>query len=527
MLPAGIEKLPIKEWTNKHENFTHTLVEGASFKLFNPEGIQFSTRRDRYLASTKNFQWLIKRAKSKNYKMRAMGSGWSFTKVGVTDGGIIDTCSLNFSFPVTQDYVSSNYANTAEDLYFLQCGCIMYEVNNRLAAKIPQRSLKASGASNGQTIAGALSTGTHGAGINAGAIPDFVTGLHLITGDNKHIWLEKASYPVASQKFVDWLQADLVRNDDWFNAALVSFGSFGFIHGVMVETAPIFLLEEHRLEKIPYDDTLKKVMTTLDFRGFNLPGAASHKELYHFEVLVNPHNFQPNDSEKGVFVKFMYKKPLAPYTKIPKNVDFAYGDDLLGVISKVLDLLGSASFALIPGLVNSMFKMAYKAQPPQEGVVGEIFNYTKFRGKIASAAMGMDIKDSPKILETIVSINKQFPIPGGVSLRFLKGTSATLGFTKYSKTCVLEMDGMDSATMNNFCEKVWKKLEEENLQFTLHWGKINFILDEKRLQNMYGKPKVESWISARNSLLDTDCKKIFSNTFLKQCGLDKDLGPII
>ena len=56
MIPEGLEKLPIQEWTNKHENFTHNLVPNTSFKVFNPTG---ASRRERYHKTTKNFQWLI------------------------------------------------------------------------------------------------------------------------------------------------------------------------------------------------------------------------------------------------------------------------------------------------------------------------------------------------------------------------------------------------------------------------------------------------------------------------------------
>ena len=113
MLPVGIDKLPIQEWSNKHHNFTHTLVADSSFKLWNPPG---DKHRERYLATTKNFQWLINHATTKNIRLRAMGSGWSFTKVGVTEGGLIDTCSLNFSFPLTAQYTHPDYARTPDDL---------------------------------------------------------------------------------------------------------------------------------------------------------------------------------------------------------------------------------------------------------------------------------------------------------------------------------------------------------------------------------------------------------------------------
>ncbi len=523
MLPNGITQLPIQQWTNKHENFTHDLVQNVSFKLRNPTG---QNHKERYRKTTKNFQWLIQHALDNSIKLRAMGSGWSFTKVGVTEGGLIDTAALNFSFPLTQKYVAHNYANSPEDLYFLQCGAIIYEVNNRLDAKNPPRSIKASGASNGQTIAGALSTGTHGAAFKVGAIPDFVVGLHLVTGPDSHVWLERASCPVASQEFVDWLDADLIQDDDLFNAALVSFGSFGFIHGVMIETEPQFLLTEHRVGNIAYDNTLKKAMTQLDFSDLQLPGTGQNGDLYHFEVLFNIHKFEPNNPDKGAFLKYMFKKPLAPHPPILRSNDFTYGDDLLGIISTVLDKLPGSGL-LIPAMVNAMFKLAFEAQDPVQGTIKEIFNYTKFRGKVASAAIGISIEDSPKAVELIVEVNKQKPFPGGLSLRYVKGTQATLGFTKFPNTCVLEMDGVDGNKAREFYEAVWNKFEQEGIAYTLHWGKINFNLNENRVKNMYGANQVQSWINARNKLLSIPVLKVFENKFIEQCGLNKIHGAIV
>ncbi len=523
MLPEGISKLPIQQWTNKHQNFTHNLVANASFKLRNPLGQKNS---DRYPKTTKNFQWLIQHALDNNLKLRGMGSGWSFTKVGVTEGGLIDTASLNFSFPLTQRLVSANYSKGPEDLYFLQCGAIISEINNRLDAKNPPRSIKASGASNGQTIAGALSTGTHGAAINVGAIPDFVVGLHVITGPDSHIWLERNSYPVASQEFVDWLGADLVQDDELFNAALVSFGSFGFIHGIMIETEPQFLLTEHRVGNIAYDDTLKNAMKTLDFSGLQLPGVGQNGAMYHFEVLFNIHDFESNNPAKGAFLKYMFKKPVVPHPPLLRSNDFTYGDDLLGIISTVLDKLPGSGL-LIPTMVNAMFKLAFKPQNPIQGTIREIFNYTKFRGKVASAAVGITIEDSPKAVELIVEVNKQKPFPGGLSLRYVKETKATLGFTKFANTCVLEMDGVDGNKAREFYEAVWNKFEQEGIAYTLHWGKINFNLNENRVKKMYGTNEVKSWIDARNQLLSIPVLQVFNNKFIEQCGLDKIHGAII
>lgn len=537
-LAPGIQKYDIESFTNKHENFTQKLKKGASFSLKNPKGIQFPKKRDRYRQTTKNFQTLIKFAINNGSRLRAMGRGWSFTKVGVSEGGIVNTIPLNLSFALPEAYVSSDYGktfneagnviadsgNTHEDLYFLQCGTKIYEINDRLFKKNPKRSIKASGASNGQTIAGAMSTGTHGSAFKVGAIQEFVVGLHIVTGEDKHIWLERASYPVIGSKLEDWLDVtEVIRDDDLFKAALVCFGSFGFIHGVMIETEPIFLLEEHRKANVPYDDNLKKAMEHQDFSGLNFINETAEKKLYHFEILVNPHKFD----DKKSFVKFSYKKAFEDHEPILRDNKFTYGDDLLGLVQTILDTLGTTiSNLAIPPLVNTMFSTAFELKPPISGTIGELFNFTRFRGKAASAAIGIDAAQSDEVLEELVKVNKDLAFPGGFSLRYVKGTDATLGFTKFPNTCVLEMDGVDSEQSKKFYKKAWDTLEAKGLPFTMHWGKFNFGLNKSRVKAMYGS-NLDDWIAARNALLDIPTMNVFTNKFMEQCGLDKQEGLIV
>ncbi len=535
-LPTGIEILPIRKWENRHQNFTQKLKQGASFKVRNNSTITKGT--DRYLATTKNLQWLIGHAIDNNIRLRAMGSGWSFSKVAVSEGGIVDTKSLRLNFSVNKTNVNDQYLNKgglAEDLFFVQCGVSMLQLNSKLEKeKRPNRSIKASGASNGQTVAGALSTGTHGAAFNVGAIQDFVTGIHLIVGKDRHVWLERHSNPVVSDKFINWLGADLIRDDTMFNAALVSFGSFGFIHGIMIETEPKYLIEEHRIDEIAYTDALKTTMTTLDFSKIKtilpFPQHSPDRELYHFEVIINPYDFEPNNKEKGVFLKASYKRKYRDdyVRRTSDDKGLTYGDDLLGLIQTVMDSLGGLSVLLVPKLVSILFPLAYKEVPPVEGTIGETFSNTKFRGKVASAALGIDIKDSVRVTEEVLKIIEEGdPFPGGISLRYVKGTEALLGFTKFPNTCVLELDGVDADVTRNFYQKVWDRLETLNIKYTLHWGKINFNLNFERVQNMYGTATVQHWLDTRNELLGTEAMKVFTNGFIERCGLDRKVGLIV
>jgi FAD binding domain len=526
-LPLGLSIIPITEWENGHKNFKVKVKKNASFNMRLP--FSFNEHEKNYHATTENFKWLIRHAIEKNITLRALGNAWSFSEVAACDGGFVDTRELRTFFPLGKSFLSPAYlakGKTEDDLLFTQCGMSILQLNKELEEENGyMRCLRASGASNGQTIAGATSTGTHGSAMSAGAVHDAIVGLHIITGPDRHVWLERASNPVASDKFIEWLKAEPIRNDDMFNAAVVSFGSFGFIHGVLLETEPIYLLEKHTTGMLPYNDAIRAAINNLDFTALEpkLPRPVNGPDhsLYHFEVVVNPHKFAVNDASKGVYVKVIYKIPHAVHP-VPSagTAKFQYGDELLGVIQTVLDGLGKKLVQkLVPPLVNKLFPLAYAADEKAIGTIGEIFTNTRFRGKAASAAIGIDAVHTSQVVEEIVQINGKAVFPGAIALRYVNGTKALLGFTKFKSTCVLELDGVDSATSRNFYQKIWDRLEELQIPYTLHWGKINFNLDGPRVRRMYGDTNVNKWLTCRHTLLDEATRKVFTNQFMKQCGL--------
>jgi hypothetical protein len=102
----------------------------------------------------------------------------------------------------------------------------------------------------------------------------------------------------------------------------------------------------------------------------------------------------------------------------------------------------------------------------------------------------------------------------------VKGTKATLGFTKFAATCVLELDAVNVPETRNYVKAVWAALEAAGINFTLHWGKFNTYLTGPRVEKMYGTAAVNQWKASRATLLESaDVSRAFDNTFIKNAGL--------
>jgi len=538
--PNGIQPLTISTLENKHQTFVQPLAPNASFKLTIPMGL---SPQDAYRQTTANFQWLIRHAQTNNLRLRAIGKNWSFAKVAVTNGGLVDTDALMQTFPLRASMVAPAYLSAdgkADNLFFTECGTTIHILEQLLEER--GKSLLASGGSNGQTIAGATSTGTHGAAFAFGAVHDSIAGLHLVCGPDRHVWLERASKPAASDAFTDWLGVtDVLRDDALFDAAVVSFGSFGFVHGILLEVADRFWLKSYSARSVLYTPGLRQAMTTCDFSAIdtgqpdahdefthrlNLPAPTPEAAPYHFQVIINPHQFDPTGAnpERGVYVRILYKHTRKPEgTPPPQPEGFTYGDDTMGIIQKLIDNFPIA--VLIPPLVNFLYPQALDKESGYVGRLPDFFGNTNVRGKASSAAIGIDARDSTRVLAEIMALNGESAFPGLLGLRWVKKTPATLGFTRFPITCVLELDAVDSGKTNRFLVRVWDRLDALSIPYTMHWGKVNFGLTPERMHRAYGTANVDNWRLARQQLLDAPTRAVFTNEFMEHLGLDQPVIP--
>ena len=517
---ASTKTFAIGEWDTFHNNGPFPTKMLHITELEGKGNMPSST--DRYNDCAQEIQRLIQEALNNNEGFRAYGSAWSLSAIAHHKDRMHYNGNMNLKMTIDADDLHANTNYHHKNLFFIECGNTIKEISNFLSAH--GKSLKASGASNGQTIGGSISTGVHGAGLDAGAVQDFVVGINLIIGPNKNeiVYLERHSKPALNELFLQKINTRIIRNDDLFNAALVGLGGFGFIHGVVIEGEDRFLLKRY-VKKIDKNIALE-LAKTMDFENssFTIPQEvdSSGKGLrpYHYKIFVNPYR---NDNE--YVVELMYKKEYKlPYPDPFPRIKTAIYKDLITLFTKIAEKFPKN----IPWLVDQL-RNTIMPQVDEEvtGTLAEIFWDAPHQGPAFACSVGIDHKDSPKALELLSKlVNDEGPIPGIFAMRFVKQSQATLAFTKFPITCMLEIDGVLWEKTNNiislteFSKRIIEVLMQNGILFTGHWGKNSDWAFPGLVEHMFGN-KMKIWKNYRNSLLSPEMAQLFSNNFLEMTNL--------
>jgi hypothetical protein len=338
---------------------------------------------------------------------------------------------------------------------------------------------------------------------------DYVLGLHVIGEGGKHYWIERESRPVVSQAFCKKIGATLRRDDDaLFEAAVVSFGSFGMVHAYLLEVEPLYVLEHH-VKRMDYG----KARASLASFDLLTLGLARGKELpFHYEVIVHP--YRTGTGQGGAYVRYMYKRSRKSLTvKERAKLGFTQGDDAMGFLGSVASFVPDA----IPLLLDHILGGQFNDHQPVLGTPGQQFGPTDVRGHIMSTEIGVAQQHAGDATDAIIAVAKQFPWPGFPALRFVKASSATLAFTHFAPvTCTIELPSSGGDRTKQAFERIWIELHRRNIPFTLHWGQC--MRAAMIHESAYGD-RITRWRTQREKLLTENGRHIFSNDWLMKQGL--------
>lgn len=479
---------------------------------------------DRYNDAAKEIQRLLQAALDQNEGFRAYGSAWSMNHIAHQKDNMHFNAEMNLKKAILEEEMHPDSSFKRENLFLFQCGNLIKEMNQFVFDH--GKSLKTTGASNGQTIAGCISTGVHGSAFDVGAIQDAVVGLNLIIGPGPDdiVYLERNSEPALTDVFAKSINARVIRNDELFNAALVGLGAFGFIHGVVIEAEDRYLLKRY-VKRVPREQALD-LAQTLDFANapFRITGETDAdgkgNRPYHYKVFINPYVDDPE-----FVVEAVYKKPYTDHYPDPiPRMKTAIYRDLILLFTKIAERFRNS----IPKLIKALHTVVL---PPVDmeatGTLGEIFWDAGYQGPAFACSFGVDHRDAPQALELLTKLaREEGPIPGIYAMRFVKQSRATLAFTRFPVTCMLEIDGLiwkpknkKMISLEKFCTRSIEVLQASKIPFTIHWGKNADWRFPSLVTHMYGADAVKKWKQNRSALLSEKMATLFSNGFLQDLQL--------
>ena len=517
------------QWTNEH-NCVHQRVLHR-YQISNNSGTQW---RD----GLSGIQQMIAEARSRGERLRSYGGKWSLSDVAITPDSIHDTKPLTFWGTIPSRFIDGSpiYSDPQpleKRLLFFQSGAQISQINRVLEDR--GLCFATTGASNGQTLAGAVSTGTHGSALSIGAMQDYVRALHIVTAEDKHILLQPDTGNgaanssgfghVVNQDFADLLGAELVNDDELFYNALVSFGSFGVIHAMVVEVVSLYQLEMHTkfVDLAQADDVFPSLAGFDHGSNTNLTsflqtvGMPSDEDPYHFEIVINPYEDTDN-----AYLRVMYKRPHDP-SKLDVVDDTSrtrIGDDIISLIGGLANLIGGT----VPHIASLLFGQVGDTlngfTQTHRNIFGDSTIFKPANG-IASSELGISVSDVSTAVDILQQKAREENYPGLIALRFVKPSVASLAFTRFSPlTCAIELPGLNSDNTHRYYDAVFSALDAAGIAFTLHWGQMGDY-SATRLSKMYGS-NVQSWLDARTRFLPDPIQRyMFTNDFMRRSGLSE------
>ncbi len=488
------------KFKNVHGNYEEDFEE--LIRLYNDPSLD---GYEAYNDTTIKIRDIISQALTKNKRLRACGSLWSLSKIPYAEH--IHVFSYNeYNIPDLRFKTFLTTTETtgtvpAENLLFAQCGNRIKDLSQ--FCEDAGQSLQTSGASNGQTIAGAIGTGVHGSSIDVGSIQDTVQALHIITGPEKShsVLIQADSNRVVNEEFAAKMNATLLNDDKLFAAALVNLGAFGYVHGVIIQTETFYHLANAVID-VTYRQVIE-YLKTYSLSDANIPSHFGFPEsdLFHVKFFINQYDFTSR-------AELIYKVSpragdLPPFLKY--NKDF-----LMGAGKFLNTILPSA----IPKLINFLLPKV----GTEFGSLAQIFGDTEnMRDGQYACAIAVDTRIAHQLVGIIIQEARHYrKVPCVLSLRFVPKSKATLAFTKYANNCIIGLDGIDTKATRSFVQLIAKKFIESEVEHTWHWGKHN-VMDKNFVKNMYGEGYKE-WHEQRLELLKGRAST-FTSKYLNERGL--------
>jgi L-gulono-1,4-lactone dehydrogenase len=444
---------------------------------------------------------IVQRAEREGTTVRAVGAGHSWSDAALTDGYLIDPAHLSGLLAFDEHTLRPEARE--HSLVRVLGGTPLRALNeelDRLGLALPNM-----GGYDAQTIAGVVSTSTHGSGLRWGSFPDMVRSLDLVVAGGRAIRLEPADGPTDPAAF-SHPELTLVQDDSRFLSAVCGVGTLGLIHSLVIEVREKFWLNEVRTLS-----TWEKVRDTLTEDGVLGEGD-------HYELFLNPYARHDGHHRMLVTRRSECPQPAGlPHDKLERNL-LTELESSLPITGPVLRFLARHLPSFLVWRFDAM--LGALVDDGYANVSYKVFNIGEANHLPAySMELGVALEGGRHIqaVDRIVAIARERRKEGiyhtsPIALRFVRPSSAYASMMHDRATMMIELI-MIAGSRGGYAllESYEERLAE--LDVRPHWGQYN-TLSAERIAELY--PRWDEWMAAEREL---NSSGVFDSPFTRRVGI--------
>ena len=194
-----------------------------------------------------HLQTICRIATENDLKVRAIGSGHSFSEIGVTDDVFVETKGFDKMLPLEpakrRRRLKPQYHDARrEPLAEFEVGRTIIDLSKELEKS--GHALWNQGTYDGQTFWGAVSTSTHGSGLGRAPFPEMVLSLVLVGEGGRTYRIEPRDGITDPEGWNEPGIDELIQHDDTFYSVVCSFGCMGIVYSAVIKLRPFYWLDE-------------------------------------------------------------------------------------------------------------------------------------------------------------------------------------------------------------------------------------------------------------------------------------------
>lgn len=478
-------------------------------------------------------QVVLQDAFDRNRPLRVPGGRWSLSSIGKPKSTLLDLSNYRRIGKVPATWLRAEDPSISPML--VAAGMTVNVVNRELFAK--GLALQTSGASDGQTFAGAIATGTHGADMKVGALHDTVLALHLVVSPTRSVLVQAADGSLnekSAETLSKWfgIECELLSDDQLFEAARVHLGSLGVVLNVVVAAVPLYYLSRVRT---PHKEGASWRGVLGSRRPKNANGLHPADPDY-LQLIVHPYAPHP-DGEPRAWINSMRKLAFTNQAGVlTKPVDVSLKSDLADFLPGLVKLFESGLelpiHPILCAITSSQMRAIYGANPHSDAALpGVMFGPPDFLGidfsplRGASAEYVFNATQARAAIEIILDtltaqVDARNQYLGGIGVRFVKGSSALLAPNASPLNCFVELQSLFTDELPAIHAAIGSALSRAAIPYCGHWGQWAMNTPEVA-ENWWGADRVDSWKAARADLLPSaKARKVFASPILKVAGLE-------